>query len=336
MTDRNLPQGAENKFRRNKKLRVAFFGPDRPHKARDEKIPMRVPVSLVGGRRDKERMAKIINRATRSKKVRELMGKASEDGYRFGLLRGMGESVAVTDNDKKYVFFNPVYRDEELVIALGHEARHVEQDARFQADVNWNDESFKSSLFRERITEADANAHGWLCAWEQKEKGDKGAWESQYLEDPDLGDELKEIGLDWCPSLKRDKKMLSTAFEGWFDHKKAVDYYEEALVDYFEEKQEECPEDFQKATYKDELPLKSIADTITSLPDGSSYMNLSEKKWDSERYIGVMQETKNRIATVQRASSEAADPSLADLPVRDEPRPSRFVTRIYDSYSSER
>ncbi len=178
----------------------------------------------------KSRSVKVIDTIAKySKTGRMLLKQARKDGYKLIMIPG-GDWAGRVDAKRKLIVLNARETDEQLIEALVHECRHIQQFSR-GVDYGCGAYNIKDAVRLHRCKEADAEAvTAAVCHEIRCRCGNEGPWKAFASGRPFVAAGLEKAALNQKTSAVTPL-MLRAAFDGWYADEKVVQIYEENYIE---------------------------------------------------------------------------------------------------------
>lgn len=273
-------------------------------------VKIDIPFELIGTAEEKQHLAKIVNRISKSKLGKETLETAAKAGYVLYFVQSSG-SRGACNNTQKMLSLNPTFSDDVLTGTLTHEARHAGQFLRGTV-LDWGKASLKKQIMSTRAKEADAQSTACVTLYELKQKGDESAYNKFAETNPSIVEPFEK-------AVNEGENANMAAFKGWYDDKVIKIAYEDwqirALQNFKEAK------DFNEFSFDDNLSGKEIAEKICVDENSKSYFTDDPKILEGGKFASVEPETMDFFKKFMKERKEnhglEPDKSMYKIPVKN-------------------
>lgn len=277
-----------------------------------------VDIEISGGKKAVGKMVAVINEMCKSPAGKMILETAANENYDlcFDPETAQSGQLGYTSPDEMSCALNPNNTLEQNIATLAHELRHVYQYSfSFTEKVTCATHDTKTKLHRDRTMEADAEGFCCLVAWELKEQGLEGCWNTMAAEYPEVTEPfektLKETG--------DINQARTAAFIGWYDDSERRSTYDEQHAQELEDTE---PGEMNKKLKS--IPVKKMIEAYCCDPgETNSYFTQDPAALNSGKYVALYTDTKERVEKQHRkfaqANGTAMDKTIAELPAQERP-----------------
>lgn len=277
-----------------------------------------VEIEICGGKKAVGKMTAVINEMCKSPAGKMILELAADEGYDlcFDPETVRSGQMGYTSPGEMSCALNPNNTLEQNIATLAHELRHVYQYSfPFTENISCVSHDTRTNLHRERTMEADAEGYCCLVAWELKEQGLDGCWNTMAAEFPSVTSPfektLKETG--------DINQARTAAFLGWYDDSVRRNTYDEPYAQELEEMKAGGMHKKLKS-----VNVKKMIEAYCCDPDQTdSYFTQDPAILNSGKYLALYADVKERIEKkhnkLTQANGTAADKTIAGLSAEQRP-----------------
>lgn len=277
-----------------------------------------VEIEISGGKKAVGKMIAVINEMCKSPAGKMILEEAANENYDlcFDPETIRAGQLGCTSPDEMSCALNPNNTLEQNIATLAHELRHVYQYSfSFTEKITCGTHDTKTKIHRDRTMEADAEGFCCLVAWELKERGSEGCWNTMAAENP-------EITVPFEKTLKETgdlNQARTAAFLSWYDDSVRRNTYD---VTHAQELEEMEPGEMNKKLKS--VSVQKMIEAYCCDPEKpDSYFTQDPAILNSGKYLALYADMKDRIEKQHNKLSgergSAPDKTIAELPVQERP-----------------
>lgn len=276
-----------------------------------------VPITITGSDKTQNNLAKLVNKLAKSEHGKKILEEACEAGVELTAIN-MSSAGGVFYADENLVVVSSSSNENYQLGALAHELRHASQENNGKGLVSLQNTATdtKTLILEQRLIEADAMAYQHVCMWELDKAGEKGLWEDTKYHCPDIAKGIEK-------AVKSDgtldtAKAMKNAFKGWYKGVSLRNFYEESLLDVYEQVKDDEPEYADAANFADSYSVKDMTARCCEI-DGKAYIDPESNLLEKRLYLGIKKSTFDYLDKFfkdrEKDTGIPADKSLKEIPL---------------------